>query len=349
MKSPAAWVRPHVRELTPYSAARAAYDGGDRLYLDANESPYDTAAGDVWAGLHRYPDPACRGLRAALCDRLQVGPERLWLGNGSDEALDLIIRAFVGPGEPVVICTPTYAMYGITARAHAAAVREVALDAEFDLDLSLVSEAAAGSKVVFLCSPNNPTGNHLSRDRVERLVREFDGLVVVDEAYVEFGAEPSLAARVAEHRNLAVLRTLSKAWGLAAARVGYLVADPLVVEYLDRINLPYPLNALSAAVAERALARPDLMSRRVARIVAERRRLAERLTALGLEVFPSDANFLLVRIADAREVHRRLAEEYGIVVRDRSDVSRLENCLRVTVGRPADSDRLCRALEAIRR
>lgn len=347
--NPEAWVRAHIRSLVPYSSARSVYGSGDRIYLDANESPYESVTADLAPGLNRYPDPACSTLRRALADWLQVEPERLWIGNGSDEALDLLLRTFVEPGERVVICTPTYSMYGISARAHAATVQEVPLDERFDLDAGAVLAGAVGAKLVFLCSPNNPTGNRMSRERVLRLVAEFPGLVVVDEAYVEFSATPSLVELVSEHRNLAVLRTFSKAWGLAGARIGYLVADPVVVDYLDRVNLPYPLSALAAAAAERALREVARLQERVATLVAERGRLVGRLNALGFSVFPSDANFVLVRIPNAQRVYRRLAEEFRIVVRDRSAVPRLENCLRISVGRPEETDRLCAALEEMGR
>ncbi len=346
--SPEAWVRTHIRSLAPYTAARNVYGSGDRIYLDANESPYESVTAELAPGLNRYPDPRCSSLRLALADWLNVRPESLWIGNGSDEALDLLLRTFVEPGERVIICTPTYGMYGITARAHAATVREVPLDDKFDLDEGAVLKAAAGAKLVFICSPNNPTGNRLSRERVVRLLDGFGGgLVVVDEAYVEFSADPSLVELVGERRNLAVLRTFSKAWGLAGARIGYLVADPVVVDFVDRVNLPYPLSALSAAAAEMALRGATISFERVAAIVEERDRLVERLSGLRLGVFPSDANFVLVRVPDAKRVYRRLAEDYRIVVRDRSNVPRLEDCLRISVGRPEDTDRLCAALEEI--
>lgn len=344
-KSPDAWVRPHVKRLAPYTAARHLYREG--LFLDANENPYGTLAPEFGADLHRYPDPYSGELRCALAEWLGVEPERIWIGNGSDEGLDLLIRTFVEPAEEVVVVTPTYGMYRITAEAHGAGVREVPLDGTFDLDLTATLDAARGAKAVFLCSPNNPTGNLLSADRLTRLAEGFDGLVVVDEAYVEFADGPSLVSATPTHRNLVVLRTFSKAWGLAGARVGYLVADAGVVEYLDRVNLPYPLSAPAQGAARATLRRSSQMQVTRMRIVAERERLARRLADLGYEVFPSQANFVLVRIPGARRVYRRLAEEFGLVVRDRSDVPRLEDCLRVSVGRPEDTDRLCAALEAI--
>jgi histidinol-phosphate aminotransferase len=349
MKNPEAWVRPHIKTLAPYTAARDLYGSGQRVFLDANENPYSIATDDIAGALNRYPDPRSSELRNALAERLGVEADRVWIGNGSDEALDLILRVFVDPGSAVVICTPTYAMYEIAARANAVQLREAPLDAGFDLDVPATLAAAAEAKVIFLCSPNNPTGNCLSRDRIEEIAAAFDGLLVIDEAYVEFSRSEPLTELVRSHRNVLLLRTFSKAWGLAGARVGYFVADPLVVDFIDRINLPYPLSAPSQAAARQALARADGIQERIAAILSERERLASRLADLGLEVLPSDANFLLVRVANAREVYRRLAEEYQVVVRDRSSVPRLTDCLRITVGRPDETDRLCSALEEILR
>lgn len=342
-------VRRHVRDLRPYAAARDAYadDDEDRVLLDANESPYDGSDSGLPVGLNRYPDPRCDETRSALSDWLGVGGDRLWIGNGSDEAVDLLLRTFVDPGEPVVICSPTYGVYAIAARGHGAEVREVRLDTRFDLDVEPTLVAAREAKLVFMCSPNNPTANRLSRDRIAAIARRSSGLIVLDEAYVEFSRQPSLIELLDERWNLVVLRTLSKAWGLAGARVGYMVASPELIQFVDRINLPYPLNALSASVAARALRRPEVMQDRVRRTIEERERFGDRLRGLGLEVFPSDANFILVRVPHAREVQRRLAEEHRIIVRDRSDLPGLHDCLRISVGRREDTQRACAALEAI--
>ena len=347
MSAPRDWARRHIRELEPYAAARDLFLGEARLYLDANESPYATTAPQPVFGLERYPDPRCSGLRSALADYLDVEPRCLWIGNGSDEGIDLLLRSFVEPGEVVVVCTPTYGLYEIAARAHGARVIEAPLDDGFDVDVDGTLERAAGARAIFLCSPNNPTGNRMERGRIEQLLAAFDGPLVLDEAYVEFSAEPSLVEMVGHGRNLVVLRTFSKAWGLAGARVGYMVADPELIELIDRINLPYPLSSLSAAAARGALSERGLMRARVARLLAERKRLADRLQGLGFEVFPSDANFLLGRVERASDVFDRLAHEFRIVVRDRSGLARLEDCLRITVGRPEENDRLCAALEEI--
>lgn len=347
MKNPEDWVRPEVQALDPYTAARHLHGKAGRLLLDANENAFGSSVPEIDPELHRYPDPHCGELRAGLARWLGVEPAALWIGNGSDEALDLLMRTFVDPGADVTISTPTYGMYAIAARAHGASVRESPLDEDFDLDVQTTLRSARNSRLIFLCTPNNPTGNCLSTPRILELAERHDGMVIVDEAYVEFSGEPSLAPRVREHRNLAVLRTFSKAWGLAGARVGYMIADPAVVERIDRINLPYPLNALSTAAACRALERIEAMQRTVRRIIEERTRLVQRLEALGFTTLPSDANFVLARIPEARRVYRRLAEDYGIIVRDRSALPRLEDGLRITVGRPEENDQLLAALEEI--
>lgn len=349
MSGPRSWARPHVRDLVPYTAARHLHgvDADELLLLDANENPYSRRVEALALDLNRYPDPRCRRLRSALAAWLDLAPERIWVGNGSDEALDLLIRVFAAPDDAVTVCSPTYGMYAIAAAASGVRVREVPLDELFDLDVELTLERAKGSRIIFVCSPNNPTGNLLSEDRLLALAAGFDGPIVVDEAYVEFSGSPSLARHLQRYRNLIVLRTLSKAWGLAGARVGYMVADPEVVRLVTGVALPYPLNALSAAAALATLRQPRAMEEQVHRLVAARERLATRLTALDLEVLPSRANFLLVRVPGAKEIQQQLAENFRIVVRDRGSLPRLAGCLRMSVGTPAENRRLCTALEEV--
>ena len=349
MREPQSWARRHVRDLVPYTAARHLYgvEAEGLVLLDANENPYSCPAGDVGTALNRYPDPGCTRLRSALAAWLEAGPERIWVGNGSDEALALLIRVFAAPGEAVTVCSPTYGMYAVAAAASGVRALEAALDEGFDLDVAATLDTARETRMIFACSPNNPTGNLLSEDRVLAMAAGFDGPVIVDEAYVEFSGSASLARHLRRYRNLVVLRTFSKAWGLAGARVGYIVADPEIVELVSRIALPYPLNALSAAAALAALRQPEVMGEQVARIVNARDRLAARLTALDLEVLPSQANFVLVRVPGAKAIQRRLVEAFGIVVRYRGSLPRLENYLRVSVGTPEDTERLCKALKEI--
>lgn len=337
-------VRPHLREVEPYVTARSQHAGG--ILLDANENAFGSLVPEAGEDLHRYPDPSNRELKAALSDAAGVPPGGIWVGNGSDEAIDVLLRTLVSPGESVVVAEPTYGVYSARARTHAARVRTVRLDDGFDLDVDAAAEAAEGADLVLLCSPNNPTGGRLSGDRVLELVGRCSAVVAVDEAYVEFDERPSLAARAGDPARLAVLRTFSKAWGLAGARVGWLAGHPELVRWMDRAGLPYPLSAPAARAALRALGRREEMERRVRRVRAERRRLRDGLEALGLRVLPSDANFLLFFVGDPGGVQSRLADRHGVVVRDRSRLPGLDGALRVTVGRPDENDRFLEALSA---
>lgn len=339
-------VRPHVADVAAYVTARSEHSGG--ILLDANENAFGSPVADDNAKLHRYPDPANRELRSALAARLQVEPSRLWLGNGSDAAIDLLVRTVTEPGAPVAIPSPSYGVYAQRVRAQAGAAKGFRLDAAFDLDPVAAREASKGANLCILCSPNNPTGNLLSRERILELLESIDGILAVDEAYVEFAGEGFSLAREAggtgPFERLVVIRTLSKAWGLAGARVGYLVGSPELVDAMDRVGLPYPLSALAARAALEALEHASLVEERIARISAERDRLTEGLSGLGIRSLPSDANFLCFFVADASRLQSRLAREHGVVVRDRSDMPGLEGALRVTVGTPAENDAFLTAL-----
>lgn len=340
-----ALLRPHLEDVEPYVTARSRFLGG--VLLDANENPHGSPVPETGADLHRYPDPANAELRAALAERAGVPPAAIWVGNGSDEAIDLLVRLLVSPGERVVVAAPSYGVYRARAELHAAEVVAAPLDAGWDLDVERTAELAADAKLVFLCSPNNPTGNPLTADWILELVERCPALVAVDEAYGEFSEAPSLAPRTADVPRLAVLRTFSKAWGLAGARVGWLAGDPELVAHLRRAGLPYPLSKLSARAALAALQRKDEVRGRLDRILRERGRVRERLEALGLTVAPSDANFLLFFVADPAAVQRRLAEEHGVVIRDRSGLAGLAGALRVTIGTREENDRFLSGLEDV--
>ncbi len=338
-------VRPHLRELRGYRTARSEHVGG--ILLDANENPLGPPGG-LDAGLARYPDPRLPALRTALAEELGTEPGRVWIGNGSDEAIDLLVRTLADPGDPVGVASPSYGVYADRVRAHGARVVPMPLDADFDLDVGVALATLRDARLLFLCSPNNPTGNRLSPDRIETLLERWPGVVALDEAYVEFAAGGSLASNAGgSWPRLVVLRTFSKAWGLAAARVGCAVADAGLVRILTRTGLPYPLSTLSARVAVAALADRAGMLRRVADIVAERERVRRGLEALGTHPLRSEANFLLFSVDDPRTVQRRLAEEYGVVVRDRSDLPRLRGGLRVSIGTRAENDRFLDGLARV--
>jgi histidinol-phosphate aminotransferase len=342
--------RPEIRALKPYSSARMEASGGS-VFLNANESPWPSVMGGTGA-LNRYPDPQPSELVRRLAQLYGVSPAQLLVGRGSDEAIDLLVRAFCRAGEDAVaICPPTFGMYAVSAGIQGADVVEVPLRADFSLDADeLLARVTPRMKLVFVCSPNNPTGNLVPIATIERLAAALAdrALVVVDEAYIEFAGVPSAATLLARYDNLVVLRTLSKAHALAAARIGSMLAHADIVALLRRILPAYPLpspcvEAALAALTPAALAATRV---RVAGLVEARERLAAALRrAPGLrDVCPSAANFLLVRCDDAGGLYRRLLA-VGVVVRDVSHYPALAGCLRISVGSEADHDRLLAALD----
>ncbi len=340
-----ALIRPHVEAVEPYVTARSRYLGG--VLLDANENPHGSPVPEAGSDLHRYPDPSNAELRTALAERAGVPAEGIWVGNGSDEGIDLLIRLLVSPGERVVVAAPSYGVYRARAELHAAEVAEAPLDDGWDLDVAGTARLAEVAKLVFLCSPNNPTGGRLTPGRILELVERCPALVVVDEAYVEFSDGPSLAPRTASVPRLAVLRTFSKAWGLAGARVGWLAGDPELAAYVRRVGLPYPLSKPAARAALAALEREEEVERRRDLIVSERARVRGRLEAMELPVAPSEANFLLFLVDDPGQVQRRLAERHGVIVRDRSGLRGLDGALRVTIGTTDENDRVLAGLTEV--
>ena len=341
--------RADIRALTPYSSARMEARGGT-VMLNANESPLAAGAGEA---LNRYPDPQ----PAALCEKLAalygVAAASVLVGRGSDEAIDLLLRAFCRAGrDAIAICPPTFGMYAVAARVQDAQVIEVPLTREFAVDIErLLSATTRNTKLVFLCTPNNPTGGLIAPTNIERIARALAGraLVIVDEAYIEFARADSATTLLAHHENIAVLRTLSKAHALAGARIGTLIAAPAVIALLRRIQAPYPLPAPCIAAALAALETPALTQTqaRVAAVLAEREAMRQSLQALPSvrEVFESAANFLCVRFADAAATYRLLLDR-GIVVRDVGSFAMLENCLRISIGTPAENAQLLATLGA---
>jgi len=336
-----ALVRPNIRRLEPYRSARGDHATG--ILLDANENPYPPSFAEIDLPLNRYPDPLQRRLRSRLAEINAVPDESVFVGSGSDEVIDLLMRVFCEPRvDAVVIAEPTYGMYHVAAASHDASVRTVGLTESFGLDVeALLAEldCSNAAKILFCCSPNNPTGNLLNRVDIERLCSESRAMIVVDEAYVEFAAEGSVLDMVAEHPNLVVMRTLSKAWGMAGLRVGYAIASPEVIRYLIKIKPPYNVGSLTAAAALQGLADPGAMKRTVAAIVSERERIVRALNRMPhvKRIHPSDANFVLIRCDHATDLQKSLAER-GIIVRDRSNQPGLANSLRITVGTPVEND-----------
>ena len=338
-------VRENVRQLKPYSSARDEYvsDGTQMIFLDANENPFNT-------GLNRYPDPQQRSLKELLAARKGIQSAQILLGNGSDEVLDLIFRAFCEPGtDNVITLPPTYGMYKVLADVNAVENREVVLMGNFDPDVDgILAVADHSSKLLFLCSPNNPTANSFSREAVVSLLKNFPGLVVIDEAYIDFSSEKSWLHELSEWPNLIITQTLSKAYGLAAIRLGICYASPAIIAVLNRIKPPYNVNELTQIKAFEGLSDTVGVRQAVERILRERELLFRELAVIPCvkEVFPSEANFILARMDDAGRRYNELLAK-GLVVRNRSGQPLCANTLRFTVGTPEENKVLIEALKAL--
>lgn len=332
------YVRRAIRSLTPYSTARDEYQGDLGIFLDANESPYEN-------GYNRYPDPHQRSLKALVAKRKGVKAENIFLGNGSDEAIDLIFRVFCEPREDnVVAIAPSYGMYKVAAAINDVEIREVQLGEDFALPVEeLLSAADSHTKAIFLCSPNNPTGNSFDREQMLGLVRQFDGVVVVDEAYIDFADAASLKSEIEAYPNLIVLQTMSKAWAMAGLRVGLALADREVVELLSQVKYPYNLNVATMSIVSGLMA--DGIDDKVIEIKQQRTVVAEALANMSCvkRIYPSDANFLLVEVEDADAIYNHLIGD-GIIVRNRNRVKGCEGCLRITIGLKEENEKLIKSL-----
>lgn len=341
-------VRKNIRELKPYRSARQDFESG--ILLDANENSLGSVVTFDSAELNRYPDPLQKMLRSRLAELARVRTENVFVGVGSDEAIDLLIRIFCEPGQDsIVIAAPTYGMYRVAAEIQGVEVRTCLLTEEFQLNLDTLRSAIdARTKLVFCCSPNNPTANLLKRKDILELCSTTNSIVVVDEAYIDFAEEASLAPFVDEVPNLVILRTLSKAWGLAGIRLGYAIAHPTVVSYLLKVKAPYNVNTLTGSYALKALEQRETMQKFVQTIIGERERLLRELPNVRHveRVYPSQANFILIRCREAKTLYRELARR-GIIVRDRSSEPMLENCLRVTVGTAEQNNLLLNTLNEL--
>lgn len=333
-------IRPHLHALKPYSSARDEYTGREGIFLDANENPFGM--------LNRYPDPLQKALKKKLGEIRQAPEECIFIGNGSDEVIDLAFRIFCRPGQDeAMIFTPTYGMYEVAAAIHDVSLKKVPLDADFQIDLSCLPDILTHEslKLIFICSPNNPTGNAIYREAVERLLEQFKGIVVVDEAYIDFSDQPSWKDAIGRYPNLIVMQTLSKAWGLAAVRVGMAFADARIISLFHKIKPPYNVSALNQQAAIEALDRRQEFEGRRAVILSERERLRRALQALPFvkKIYPSDANFLLVEMEDGPAVYRFLTGK-KIITRNRHQ--QIANCVRITVGSLSENDQLLHELQA---
>ncbi len=334
-------VRPNIWQLAPYSSARNEYAGKEaHVFLDANENPYNQP-------LNRYPDPLQKELKEKLAAIKQVNPDTIFLGNGSDEAIDLVYRVFCRPGiDNVVAIEPTYGMYKVCADINDVAYRAVKLDSHFGMHAdSLLRSCDKHTKVIWICSPNNPTGNNMATEEMETVLRHFSGIVVIDEAYSDFSSAPVFRTRLSEFPNLIVLNTMSKAWGCAAIRLGMAFASKEIVELFNKVKYPYNVNLLTQRNAMEMLDERVNVEKWVTILLQERTRLIQAFLELPIckEVYPSDANFFLAKMTDAQAIYNYLVDK-GIIVRNRTRITLCEDCLRITIGTKTENSELMGAL-----
>jgi histidinol-phosphate aminotransferase len=339
-------VRDNIKNLKPYSSARSEFSGEASVFLDANENSYGSPL-TKW--YNRYPDPLQWELKKKIAEVKRTKAENMLLGNGSDECIDLVIRAFCNPRQDnIIICPPTYGMYEVYAHINDVEVKEVPLLPGFQLDLEAIENAIdANTRIIFLCSPNNPTGNNLDREDIEVVLNNFEGIVVIDEAYINYSRHRSFLSELSDYPNLMVMQTFSKAWGLAALRLGMIFASEDIIGILNKIKPPYNINAATQEMALKALDGLEDVNAMIKETVEERERLVKELAALPIvrKVYPSDANFILAQVDEANNVYGYLKDK-GIIVRNRSSVILCDDCLRITVGTPDQDNKLVEALKA---
>ena len=337
-------VRDNIKKLKPYSSARSEFSGVAKVFLDANENSFGSPL-TKW--YNRYPDPLQWELKNKISTIKNIAPENILLGNGSDECIDLLIRAFCDPQKDnIIICPPTYGMYEVYAHINDVVVKEVSLHSNFQLNLEGLENAIdANTKLIFFCSPNNPTGNSMDREDIEMVLNNFDGLVVIDEAYINYSRQRSFIADLKDYPNLVVMQTFSKAWGLAALRLGMNFASTEIIGILNKIKPPYNINQATQELALKALDHVDDVNTMIKETVKERDVLGNELAQIPFvqKIYPSDANFVLAKMTDATAVYNFLKEK-GIVVRNRSNVILCEDCLRITVGTPDENQQLLKAM-----
>jgi histidinol-phosphate aminotransferase len=351
-------VRKNILNLKPYTSARDIYEGDKGILLDANENSWGSTFTSIDnLHLNRYPDPHQKDLRQLIENVLSIPHENLFFGVGSDEIIDLLIRVFCNPGkDKVLIPEPTYGMYKVACDINDVETIEVLLDDNFQIDLNVIRASyTENTKIFFLCSPNNPTGNLLMKQDVLQLCKEFNSIIIIDEAYIDFAIEGSFIDEIKNYPNLIVLRTFSKAWGLAGIRLGYCAANEEIINLLFKVKAPYNINSLTRYALEISLRNLELKEKYIKGIIKERERLKNLLESLpGIaNVFNSDANFLLVKFNDstdrnkkAKAVLTKLAER-GIIVRDRSTQPKLKNCLRISIGNEEENDLLWDTIKKI--
>lgn len=333
-------LRENIKRLKPYSSARDDFSGKANVWIDANENPFNT-------GVNRYPDPHQRELKACLAQIKGVKPENVFIGNGSDEIIDLLYRVTCDPGKAnAIVMPPTYGMYAVSAEINDVAINKVFLREDFSVDTEAVlASINDNTRLIFICSPNNPTGNLVPIDVIDKIASKFDGLVVVDEAYIDFTSSESAVSLIDRYPNIFVMQTLSKAWGLAGARVGVGIGSKELLTVMDKVKAPYNVNILSQQVALNSLSDIDAFKTKVDIIIEQRDWLSEQLSKMDIvkKVYPSDANFLLVKFKYTQDVFKFLLD-CGIVARDRSKEKWCDGCIRITLGTPDENELLVSAL-----
>ncbi len=338
-------VRNNIKAMAPYSSARHEYGGMASIFLDANENAF----GSPLAGnYNRYPDPLQLKLKEKLSQVKDIQACKIFLGNGSDEAIDLLFRIFCEPGrDNVIICPPTYGMYEVCAAVNNVRVKNVSLTNEFQLDLKGIAKGVNDfSKIIFICSPNNPTGNSINKKDIEAILEYFNGLIIIDEAYINYAEQESFITKLSEYPNLVVLQTLSKAWGLAGLRLGMAFANEPVINYLNKIKYPYNISTTTQQLTMEALNNILSVQNWTKTTIEQREKLKEELLKLSFTqiVYPSDANFILVKMTEAKKIYEFLSAK-GIIVRDRSNVLLCENCLRITIGTPEENKKFIETIK----
>ncbi|MGL5317825.1 MAG: histidinol-phosphate transaminase [Bacteroidales bacterium] len=335
-------LRPNILKLKAYSTARDEYQGTIGQFMDANENPVET-------GINRYPDPYQKELKSKIAGLKKIATENIFVGNGSDEAIDVLYRVFCRPGiDNVIGITPSYGMYKVAADINDIEYREYKLDKNFNFNATeLLKLVDANTKMLFLCSPNNPSGNLLDQREIGILLKQFEGILIIDEAYIDFATSESYTTLLSQYPRLVILQTLSKAWGAAAIRLGLAFASAAIITFMTRVKYPYNVNLLSQKAAIQTLNESDRIAKTVNMICSERDQLKQRLISFPFveHVYPSDANFLLVRCFQATKLYNFLLKK-EIIVRDRSSVPGCESCLRVSVGTPEENQKLIEALLA---
>jgi histidinol-phosphate aminotransferase len=338
-------LRKNIKELVPYSSARDEFKGEASVFLDANENSYGSPLSRSY---NRYPDPLQWKIKKRLSEIKGVPPQNIFLGNGSDEAIDILFRAFCNPGiDNVITLPPTYGMYEVSANINDVEVRKVMLMPDYQLNMEGIAEAIDDhTKIIFICSPNNPTGNSIDRQDIETILANFNGLVVIDEAYINYSRQKTFIQELTEYSNLIVLQTLSKAWGLAGLRIGMAFASEEIIEVFNKVKPPYNINEASQELALEALQNVDQVNNWIKETVEERGKLVAELAQLPsvLKIYPSDANFILVKTTNPRGIYGHLVDQ-GIIVRDRSKVELCEGSLRITIGTPEENKILLNALK----